>query len=58
MILMQCLGCGTMVKNPKTINYMYEKCNVCYAKQKEQEELAIDTYLHGQAEQKREHHAS
>jgi hypothetical protein len=58
MILMQCLGCGTMVKNPKTINYMYEKCDVCYTKQKEQEELAIDTYLHGQAEQKREHHAS
>jgi hypothetical protein len=57
-VLMQCLGCGTVVTNPKTMNYMYEKCDVCYYKHKEQEELAIDTYLHGLAEQKRDSNVS
>lgn len=51
-ILMQCLGCGTVVTNPKVINYMYEKCDFCTDKQREQEELAIDTFLHAEAERK------
>jgi hypothetical protein len=49
-VLMQCLGCGTTVTNPRVMNYMYEKCNPCALRQKEQEELAIDTFLHAQAE--------
>jgi len=57
MILIQCLGCGSMVQNPRTMNYMYEKCDVCLKSQKIQEERAIDTYLHGEAEKKREANA-
>ena len=49
-VLMQCLGCGVMVKNPRAMNYMYEKCNVCLKAQMEKEEKAIDSYLSGQAE--------
>ena len=57
-ILMQCLGCGTVVKNPKVMNYMYEKCDVCADKQRELEEKAIDTYLHQEAEKKLGHNVS
>ena len=39
-VLMQCLGCGTLVKNPKVMNYMYEKCDYCTAQQKELEDKA------------------
>jgi hypothetical protein len=53
-IIMQCLGCGTTVENPRTINYMYEKCSPCAEKQKDMEGLAIDAYLHGEAERKLE----
>lgn len=56
-ILMQCLGCGTVVKNPKVMNYMYEKCDICTAKQQDMEEKAIDTYLHQEAEKKKDAHA-
>lgn len=51
-VLMQCLGCDTTVTNPRIMNYMYEKCNACVLKQKEQEERAIDTFLHAEAERK------
>jgi hypothetical protein len=51
-ILMQCLGCGIVVTNPKVMNYMYEKCDFCTNKQKEQEEKAIDSFLHAEAERK------
>lgn len=51
-VLMQCLGCGVVVKNPKTMNYMYEKCDFCTEKQKDMEEKAIDVFLHDQAERK------
>jgi hypothetical protein len=51
-VLMQCLGCNTTVTNPRIMNYMYEKCNPCALRQKEQEELAIDTFLHAEAERK------
>lgn len=47
--MMQCLGCGTVVKNPRTVQYMYEKCDVCLKSQLQQEERAIDTYLHERA---------
>lgn len=47
--MMQCLGCGTVVKNPRTVQYMYEKCDVCLKSQLEQEERAVDTYLHERA---------
>jgi hypothetical protein len=57
MILMQCLGCGTVVKNPRTMNYMYEKCNVCLETQLEQENRAIDVYLHDRAEKELEQNA-
>jgi len=57
-IMMQCLSCGTMVINPRILNYMYEKCTPCAEKQKEQEEFAIDTFLQAQAEKELEHHAS
>jgi hypothetical protein len=53
-ILMQCLACGITVENPRTMNYMYEKCNPCTAKQKDMEEKAIDTFLHAEAERKLE----
>jgi hypothetical protein len=49
---MQCLGCGTVVTNPKVMNYMYEKCDYCTDKQKEMEEKAIDSFLHAEAERK------
>jgi hypothetical protein len=51
---MQCLGCGIVVTNPRTMNYMYEKCDFCTDKQKEMEERAIDSYLHAEAERKLE----
>jgi hypothetical protein len=47
--MMQCLGCGIVVKNPRTVQYMYEKCDVCLKSQLEQEERAMDTYLHERA---------
>ena len=53
-VLMECLGCGITVENPRTMNYMYEKCNPCTEKQKDMEEKAIDTFLHGEAERKLE----
>lgn len=56
-IIMQCLRCGTVVTNPKVINYMYEKCDVCTEEQREQENKAIDTFLHQEAERKLEHNA-
>jgi len=56
-ILMQCLGCGTVVTNPKVMNYMYEKCDYCTDKQKEMEEKAIDSFLHQEAEKKRDANA-
>jgi hypothetical protein len=54
---MQCLGCGTVVINPRVINYMYEKCMPCALRQKEQEEKAIDSFLHAEAERKLENNA-
>jgi hypothetical protein len=36
------------------MNYMYEKCDFCSEKQREMEEKAIDTFLHGEAERKLE----
>jgi hypothetical protein len=51
-VLMECLRCKTTVINPKTINYMYEKCNLCVLIQKDMEEKAIDTFLHAEAERK------
>jgi hypothetical protein len=39
------------------MNMMYEKCDFCTAKQKEQEERAIDTFLHQEAERKLENNA-
>lgn len=56
-VLMQCLGCGTVVTNPRIMNMMYEKCDFCTEKQKEQEERAIDTFLHQEAERKLENNA-
>jgi hypothetical protein len=56
-ILMQCLGCGIVVTNPRAMNYMYEKCDFCTDKQKEMEERAIDSYLHAEAEKKLEQDA-
>jgi hypothetical protein len=55
--MMQCLGCGIVVKNPRTVQYMYEKCDVCLKSQLEQEERAIDTYLHDRAEKELEANA-
>lgn len=43
-ILMQCLGCGTTVKNPRIFNYMYEKCTPCAIRQKEQEDKALSSF--------------
>ena len=54
MIEMQCLGCGTVVTNPLVFNYMYEKCTPCALRQKEQDEKAIDSFLHADAERKLE----
>ena len=54
MIQMQCLGCGAVVTNPRVFNYMYEKCTPCALRQKEQEEKAIDSFLHADAERKLE----
>lgn len=51
-VLMQCLGCGTVVTNPRIINMMYEKCDFCTDKQRQMEERAIDTFLHAEAERK------
>jgi hypothetical protein len=51
-IFLQCLGCGIVVKSPKTINYMYEKCDFCTDKQKDMEEKAINVFLHAEAERK------
>ena len=56
-IVMQCLGCGTVVNNPRIMNYMYEKCDYCAEKQREMEEKAIDTFLHAEAERKLESNA-
>jgi len=56
-VLMQCLGCGTVVTNPRTMNYMFEKCDPCTDKQREMEERAIDTFLHAEAEKKLEQDA-
>jgi len=56
-LMMQCLGCGAVVKNPRTVHYMYEKCDVCLKSQLEQEERAIDTYLHDRAEKELEANA-
>lgn len=56
-ILMQCLRCGTVVTNPKVMNYMYEMCDICTEEQKDKENKAIDTYLHQEAERKLEHNA-
>ena len=53
-IIMQCLGCGIIVTNPKVMNYMYEKCDYCSEKQRDQENKAIDTFLHQEAEKELE----
>jgi len=53
-IFMQCLGCGTTVTNPRIMNYMYEKCDYCALRQKEQEEKAIDSFLQANAERELE----
>jgi hypothetical protein len=53
-IVMQCLGCGTVVTNPRIINYMFEKCDPCADKQREMEERAIDSFLDAEAERKLE----
>ena len=54
MILMECRSCGVMVQNPKTINYMAERCTPCEMKYRELANRAIDTYLDQQAEEKRD----
>jgi acetyl-CoA carboxylase beta subunit len=54
MILMECRTCGVMVQNPKTLNYMSERCTPCELRQREQANRAIDTYLDQQAEEKRD----
>ena len=54
MILMQCLSCGTMVENPKVMNYMTEKCTPCELRHRDMANKAIDTYLDQQAEEKRD----
>lgn len=56
-VVMECIGCKVTVTNPRIMNYMYEKCNPCALRQKEQEELAIDTFLHAEAERKLESNA-
>ena len=57
-ITMQCLGCGTIVINPRLLNYMFEKCTPCAEIQREQEEFAIDTFLQAQAEKELEQHGT
>jgi hypothetical protein len=52
MILMECRTCGVMVKNPRTMNYMTERCTPCELRHRELADLAIDTYLDQQAEEK------
>ena len=56
-IIMQCLGCGTVVTNPRVFNYMYEKCTPCALRQKDNEEKAIDSFLQAEAERKLEQDA-
>ena len=51
MILMQCLFCGTMVENPKVMNYMTERCTPCELSHREMASRAIDTYLDQKAEE-------
>ena len=51
MILMECRNCGTMIENPKVMNYINERCNVCELRHKEMANLAIDTYLDQKAEE-------
>jgi hypothetical protein len=51
MILMECRSCGVMVQNPKTINYMSERCMPCEIKYRELANFAIDTYLDEKAEE-------
>lgn len=50
MILMECRTCGVLVQNPKTLNYMAERCTPCELRQRELANLAIDTYLQEKAE--------
>ena len=50
MILMECRSCGVMVQNPKTVNYMAERCTPCEMKFRELANRAIDTYLDEKAE--------
>lgn len=50
MILMECRSCGVLVQNPKTLNYMAERCTPCELKFRELANLAIDTYLQEKAE--------
>jgi acetyl-CoA carboxylase beta subunit len=50
MILMECRSCGVMVQNPKTLNYMAERCTPCEMKFRELANRAIDTYLDEKAE--------
>lgn len=49
-IFMECLKCKTTVTNPRVMNMMYEMCNSCASIQRERENLAIDTFLHQEAE--------
>jgi len=51
MILMECRSCGVTVENPKTMNYMTERCTPCELRHRELANLAIDTYLDGIREQ-------
>lgn len=56
-VMMQCLGCGTMVTNPRVMNMMYEMCDYCTGQQMEKENKAIDTFLHQEAEKELEQNA-
>lgn len=49
-VLMQCLGCGTIVTNPHIMNYIYEKCDFCYPKQVEAEKKALKIFTQEQSE--------
>jgi hypothetical protein len=43
-----------MVQNPKTVNYMAERCTPCEMKFRELANRAIDTYLDEKAEAERD----
>jgi hypothetical protein len=51
MIIMECRSCGATVENPKTMNYMTERCTPCELRHRELANRAIDTYLDSIREQ-------